>query len=324
MKPSSNLNNPPAYTSKAFEVIRSRNASLRESLGNFTRIKDMPPGEPWDLIKALYSQTDVDSHVIAMILNGVATERRTTFFLSKDLLSKYINLDPNLSRGDLSGTVYKNLVGVLVRARVGDSLLRCLMEPSKGRSNERRAGVYTLANPEITKLFQWWPSEPVTLPESKIEALKSQHLSQRLSEHLSQQKSQQMSQRLSPETETEAESDSEINYAAPESETHGLQEYLEELAKLERIIAGGNDPECEHDLLARYFRKVRTPGDFKKLSRDSIKVRCAIIIAKERRILPPGYREWGKSRNWNQKAVATFGQDLDQYLFAILKLERET
>lgn len=124
-------------------------------LHTFTKINDMPEGEPWDTIKDLYSRTKLRERVMACLINGRVSSRKAQFLLSRRIMEEYLTLDLNIDRRTIKGTEFKNLMDGLLASVQSGGILKCLNEPKlDGRGTGKNlAGTYQFAHPALLSIL---------------------------------------------------------------------------------------------------------------------------------------------------------------------------
>jgi hypothetical protein len=110
------------------------------------------------LINALYERDTFESVNMALILEGVITERKPIFLYSGPLCLRY------MERKKLERTSYRGSSVKALKKRLcaEGAFMKCLIEPVMGEVGKKNiAGYYTLTDPTITSLLEWWPSPEV-------------------------------------------------------------------------------------------------------------------------------------------------------------------
>lgn len=121
----------------------------------FTNVRMAPKTPVWKQIRSFYGMRDIADRAIGLILNGIESDRKRSFLLSRRTLAGYFAMDPNIKRSTLNGEDSKRLMATLL----ANKTLNCLVAPDKTRSRNgepSKAGLYTLGDPELIALFDWW------------------------------------------------------------------------------------------------------------------------------------------------------------------------
>lgn len=171
--------------SKLADRLKKQNRDSRLKIESFTAISDMPTNGIWDDIKNLYGpqNTTQTDRFLATLLNGIATEGKAEFLLSKRIFSDMLAADPNVTRGEVNQSEFNSFMAIQKKNKV----IACIKLPTKGKME---AGIYRLVDLEIL--------EHLGLTNSS-------------SQPSSQMSSQSTSSKTSPEDEDEAESESEAD-----------------------------------------------------------------------------------------------------------------
>lgn len=83
---------------------------LNFKLKKFTRVMKKRPDFPQQKqLKELYRYGDLEDRVYATILNGVISNKKPVFLLSRDILEEMLASDPNTSRKRISGQSYREI-----------------------------------------------------------------------------------------------------------------------------------------------------------------------------------------------------------------------
>lgn len=104
-----------------------------------------------DLIRGLLQTNTYESLTMATVLIGVLSNQQAVFLFSGSLSLKYLK-----SVGVSSHTSYK---GSIKARLIRDKAFIKQLVPWKRVKQGYQAGLYTLSNPEITKLIPWWPND---------------------------------------------------------------------------------------------------------------------------------------------------------------------
>lgn len=136
--------------SELAKKLMKKNADSRLKIESYTEILNMPIGEPWDAVKALYNSKRLIDRLLGTLLNGVATEKKQTFILSKKIFGDMVDSDPNIDRSTVNGDEFNTFMSTQQQ----NGTLACENPPTKfSPSNGKKnfAGTYKIIDKDFLK-----------------------------------------------------------------------------------------------------------------------------------------------------------------------------
>jgi hypothetical protein len=115
--------------------------------GSFTDPLNAPAGEPWDSIRECYASKSPGVRALGMIINGAATNKKTTFLFSRKIHNDWLKMHYFQLGHDVSGQVYSKILAQLLDTKHG--IIRCIQPWASKNGNDRRAGIYEIIRPEL-------------------------------------------------------------------------------------------------------------------------------------------------------------------------------
>jgi hypothetical protein len=149
--------------SKLFDLVMSDVRKNSHELTEFTAASRMPKSDELRIfIEDLYESGTIESEAMAVLLEGVLTERRPIFLYSGPLIKRYLK-KKGIERNP-DGVVSKKLTRTLCSKK---AFMECLVPPVIGRQGSANlAGYYSIVRPEITSLIPWWPTRAELIAEA--------------------------------------------------------------------------------------------------------------------------------------------------------------
>ena len=123
-----------------------RDASLKPI--ETTKKSQMPAGEPWDLIKALYASKDPGQRILASLLNAIFTSKMIVFLFSKRIMTNILEADKNLNRNTLDSSALKVCAGFKI------SFFTEIRPSSKGIDGKPCAALWVLTHAQLRPLLE--------------------------------------------------------------------------------------------------------------------------------------------------------------------------
>jgi hypothetical protein len=140
--------------------LKKQNRESRLKIESFTAMSDMPSDGIWNDIKELYGPKDTSQteRFLATLLNGIATERKSRFFLSKGNLSDMLEADPNVNRGPVNQAEFNSFMAIQQKNKV----IACIKPPDQLK---KESGIYRLIDMEILERLGLDISSPQDSPQ---------------------------------------------------------------------------------------------------------------------------------------------------------------
>jgi hypothetical protein len=146
--------------------LKKQNRESRLKIESFTAMSDMPSDGIWNDIKELYGPKDTSQteRFLATLLNGIATERKSRFFLSKGNLSDMLEADPNVNRGPVNQAEFNSFMAIQQKNKV----IACIKPPDQLK---KESGIYRLIGASRLRYIVSPGFSPNAFPENFLRNL---------------------------------------------------------------------------------------------------------------------------------------------------------